>query len=159
MMAIALAVVSMFASFDQLGSQFQAFIYQYFVPAAGQEVREYLNQFTQQTGRLTAVGLGFFLLTAVLLLTSIEQSFNDIWRIERGRVLTSRLTVYWALMTLGPLLMGASLSLSTYFLSLDAFGDYELLGQLRSLGVLMLPFTLQILAFCLLYLIMPKSAV
>ena len=84
MMAIALAMISMFASFEQMGPQLEEFIYQFLAPTAGVELKVYLAQFADQAGKLTVFGLAFFLLTALLLLFNIEESFNDIWRVKRG---------------------------------------------------------------------------
>lgn len=157
MVAIAFSMLSLFASFEELGSGFEDFIYQFLVPTAGEDLKQYFDQFAGQAGKLTVFGLVFFLLTALLLLFNIEESFNDIWRVKQGRNITSRLTVYWALVSLGPLLMGASLTMSTYLLSFST-GD-AFTGQVHSLGVMLLPFVLEALAFMLLYLVMPNVRV
>lgn len=155
MAAIVFSLFSLFSGFEQLGTSFEDFIYQFLLPAAGDDLRTYFQQFAGQAGKLTLFGLVFFLLTALVLLASIEQSFNDIWRVEQGRSMTSRLTVYWAMVSLGPFLMGGSLTLSTYLLSLSVVaGD-----DIHSLGLLALPFLLETLAFLLLYLIMPNVRV
>ncbi len=154
MMALALAMLSLFSPLEQLGGQLEGFIYQYLVPTASDDVKLYLDQFAGQAGKLSLFGLVFFFLTAILLLATIESSFNDIWRLKQGRSFTARLTVYWALVSLGPFLMGASLSLSTYFLSLSIFT-----GQVQSAGLVLLPWLLVVLAFLLLYLIMPNVRV
>ena len=159
MMAIAFSMLSLFSSFEQLGSSFESFIYQFLVPAAGEDLQEYIEQFATQAGKLTVIGLGFFLLTALLLLFNIEESFNDIWGVGQGRSLTTRLTVYWALVTLGPLLMGASLAISTYLLSLTVSAGAEYSNQVQSVGVVLLPFLFEMLAFLLLYLVMPNVRV
>jgi len=154
MMAIAFSMLSLFSSFEQLGGQLEDFIYRFLVPAAGDELRGYIEQFAGQAGKLTVVGLAFFLLTALLLLFNIEESFNDIWGVGQGRTLGSRLAVYWALVSLGPLLMGASLAISTYLLSLNIIA-----GQVQSAGLILLPFLFEVLAFMLLYLVMPNVRV
>ncbi len=155
MAAIALSLFSLFSGFEQLGTSFEDFIYQFLVPTASDDLRTYFEQFAGQAGKLTLFGLVFFLLTALLLLATIEQSFNDIWRVKKGRNMTSRLTVYWALVSLGPFLMGGSLTLSTYLLSLSG-GAGE---NIHSFGLLLLPFLLETMAFWLLYLIMPNVRV
>lgn len=154
MMAIALSMLSLFSSFEDMSGSVETFIYQFLVPAAGDDVKLYLDQFASRAGKLTAVGAGAFLLTALLLLSNIESSFNDIWRIEEGRNLGQKLTVYWAMVTLGPLLMGASLTMSTYFLSLTAFT-----GQAATIGTFLIPVLLESMAFLLLYLVMPNVRV
>jgi len=150
MMAIALAVLS----YGDMEVVVEDFIYQFLVPAAGDDVKLYLDQFASGAGKLTAVGGGAFLLTALLLLSNIESSFNDIWRVEEGRSLSSKLTVYWSLVTLGPLLMGASLTMSAYVMSLSVFT-----GQVASIGSVLVPMVLMASAFLLLYLVMPNVRV
>ena len=159
MLAIAFAMLSLFSSFEQLGSTLQDFMYEFLVPAAGEDLRQYLDQFAGQAGKLTVVSLVMFLLTALLLLSTIEQSFNDIWRVEKGRRLSAKVTVYWALLSLGPLLMGASLAISTYLLSLTVANGVHFSQQIQSVGVALLPFIFEMLAFLLLYLVMPNVRV
>ena len=159
MVAIAFSMLSLFSSFEQLGSAFEEFIYSFLIPAAGEELKQYIEQFAGQAGKLTIIGLVFFLLTALLLLFSIEESFNDIWRIKKGRSMTARITVYWALVSLGPLLMGASLTISTYVLSLTVSSGAGFASQVESLGAILLPFLFEMLAFLLLYLVMPNVRV
>ncbi len=151
MMAIALAVLS---SFEDMGDLVENFIYQFLVPAAGNDVKLYLDQFATGAGKLTAVGTGAFLLTALLLLSNIESSFNDIWRIKEGRTLGEKLTVYWSLVTLGPILMGASLTMSAYVMSSSIFA-----GQVATIGEVLVPIVLTASAFLLLYLVMPNVRV
>lgn len=159
MMAIAFSMLSLFTSLEDIGSSFESVLYEFLVPAVGEDVKTYLDQFAGQAGKLSVVGLGFFLLTALLLLFNIEESFNDIWGVEKGRSMTSRLTVYWALVSLGPLLMGASLTLSTYLLSLAMLAGDGIGAQVQSAGVTLLPFLFEASAFLLLYLVMPNARV
>ena len=159
MMAIALALFSLFAGTEQMGSSLEDFIYKFLVPAAGDDVKTYLDQFSEQAGRLTALGLFTFFLTAVLLLSNIESSFNDIWRVKKGRSMSSKLTVYWTMVTGGPLMMGASLTISGYLLTLAAGSVDSYSEQVTSVGVVMLPFLIEMMAFLLLYLVMPNVRV
>lgn len=159
MFAIAFAMLSLFSSFESWSGNFENFIYQFLIPTASEDLKSYMDQFAGQAGKLSIFGLGFFLLTALLLLFSIEESFNDIWRIDKGRSMVARLTVYWALVSLGPLLMGASLGVSTYLFSMSfGMGD-SIDQQVQSMGVYLLPFMLETIAFLLLYLIMPNVRV
>lgn len=151
MMAIALAALSLFGDMAVL---VENFIYQFLVPATGDEVKQYIDQFATGAGKLTVVGGAAFLLSALLLLSNIESSFNDIWRVKKGRTLSAKLTVYWSLVTLGPLLMGASLTMSAYVMSLSVFT-----GQVASVGAVLVPILLMALAFLLLYLVMPNVRV
>jgi membrane protein len=159
MLAIAFLMLSMVPSFAELSSSLEEFIVQFLVPAAGEDLRQLIEQFAGQAGKLTFVGVLFFMLTALLLLFNIENSFNDIWGVGQGRTPTNRLTVYWALLSLGPVLMGASLVISTNLLSLTAAAGAEIGVQVKPLGNLVLPILFEMLAFLLLYLIMPNVRV
>jgi len=159
MMALAFSMLSLFASFEELGAAFENVLYQFLAPGVGDDIKQYLDQFAGQAGKLSLVGLFFFLLTALLLLFNIEESFNDIWRVEKGRPLAARLTIYWSLISLGPLLMGASLTISTYLLSLSVIAGDDIAGHVQSAGVVLLPFLFETLAFLLLYLVMPNAKV
>lgn len=160
MMALAFSMLSLFSSFEEIRTVLENFIFQFLVPTAGEDVRNYIEQFAGQAGKLTFIGLIFFFLTALLLLFTIEESFNDIWGVKKGRSLGARLTVYWALISLGPLLMGAGLSTSIYLLSLATHGgDTTLSGGFSLFGVGLLPFIFELLAFLLLYLVMPNVRV
>lgn len=159
MMAIVFSVLSMFSGFTQFGDEIEKFVFQFLLPTTSGEVQTYLQQFADQAGKLTLIGLGFFLLTALLLLFTIEESFNDIWGVKRGRRLSSRITVYWALLSLGPILMGASLTISTYLLGLTVSESLGMASQVQSWGVTVLPFVFEALAFLLLYMVMPNVRV
>lgn len=159
MMAIGFAMLSLFSGFQQISQGFEDFIFRFLVPTAGNDVRNYVEQFAGQAGKLTVIGLSLFLFTALLLLNTIEESFNDIWGVGKGRTLGHRLTVYWALVSLGPLLMGGSLTISTYLLS-DSFLTAGALGNhAQMFGIALLPFIFEMMAFTLLYLVMPNVRV
>jgi membrane protein len=159
MMAIGFAMLSLFGGLESAGAELERFVYRFLEPTAGAGVRQYLNQFAADAGRLTLIGLGFFLLTALLLLNTIEKSFNDIWGVGEGRTLPQRLTVYWTMVSLGPLFMGGSLSISTYLLTSSILQSTELGAQVQNVGLTMLPFVFQMMAFALLYLFMPNVKV
>lgn len=154
MMALVFAMLSLFSSFQEMATPLEDFIYQFFVPAVGDDLRGYLEEFAGQAGKLTLFGSIFFFLTALLLLFNIEESFNDIWGVGQGRSVIARITVYWSLVSLGPILMGASLVISSYVLSSSILN-----GQAQSFGVAALPLLFELLAFLLLYLVMPNVRV
>jgi membrane protein len=84
------------------------------VQAAQQQAASYIHQFIQNTysGTLGVTGMIFLLVTAILMLTRIEETFNDIWGVARGRNWLSRVVLYWAAITLVPLLLTAALGMS-----------------------------------------------
>ena len=88
------------------------------MPATGEVVSGYLREFSSQAGTLTGLGLVALMATALLLLSTIEDALNGIWGVRKGRTPMQRLLLYWAMLTLGPILVAASLSLSSYLGSL-----------------------------------------
>jgi membrane protein len=115
---VALAVFTAFPMFGKLQDALQAWLVQALIPdAIARQVLGYLNQFAGKASRLGAVGLAALFITALALVLTIDRTLNAIWRVKRPRPLGQRVLVYWAVMTLGPLLLGASLSISSYLLS------------------------------------------
>ena len=88
-------------------------IYTNLVPGVGGDVRAYLNSFLRNTGQLGTIGVVALGLSALLLLSTIEATFNRIWRVERPRPILVRFLMYWGVLTLGPLLIGAGITLTS----------------------------------------------
>jgi len=158
-MAVILGVLSAFPVFDYGVEQLQDFIFSQFVPAAGDVVREYLDEFVQRSAGLTGTGTLFLVVTALILMSTIEKSLNRIWRVDRPRRPTSRLIVYWAVLTLGPLLLGASLGLTSYLAALPLLAPEFVRGPLQSLLFVATPFFVAMLAFTLIFMIVPNRRV
>jgi membrane protein len=115
---LALAIFTAFPMFGKLQSALQAWLAQSLIPEAiARQVLGYLTQFAGKANRLGAFGLGFLVLTALALVLTIDRTLNGIWRVRRQRPLAQRVLIYWAAMTLGPLILGASLSFSSYMVS------------------------------------------
>ena len=115
---VALAVFTAFPVFGKLQGALQTWLVQSLVPdAIARQVLGYLTQFAGKASRLGAVGLAVLLVTALALVLTIDRTLNSIWRVKRRRPLGQRVLVYWAVMTLGPLLLAASLSISSYLIS------------------------------------------
>jgi membrane protein len=115
---VALAVFSAFPMFGKMQGALQAWLVQSLIPdAISRQVLGYLTQFAGKASRLGAVGVAALLFTAFALVLTIDRTLNSIWRVKRPRPLGQRVLIYWAVMTLGPLLLGASLSISSYLIS------------------------------------------
>ncbi len=115
---VALAVFSVFPMFSQMQSILQLWLVDSLIPDnISRQVLSYLGQFAANASKIGWVGALVFLVTAVTLILTIDVKLNDIWRVRKMRSLTRRILVYWGLLTLGPLLLGMSLSLSSYAIS------------------------------------------
>ncbi|MBO6802928.1 MAG: YihY family inner membrane protein, partial [Thalassospira sp.] len=117
-LAIALTVLSAFPVFDQFKDQIMTVVLSNFLPETGAQVTDYLGNFLQNTGQMTAIGTIVLGLTAVMLLSAIEGAMNDVFRVTSPRKLLARLVVFWTLLTIGPMLLGLSLSLASYFFAM-----------------------------------------
>jgi len=159
LMAVILGVVSAFPVFDYGVEQIQDFIFSNFVPAAGDVVREYLDQFVARSAGLTGTGTLFLVVTALILMATIEKTLNRIWRVDKQRRPSSRLIVYWAVLTLGPLLLGASIGLTSYLAALPLLAPEFVRGTLQWLLLVGTPFIVAMLAFTLIFMVVPNRHV
>lgn len=157
--AIAFSMLAAFPVFEGAREQFQAAMFENLLPSTAEATQEYFNTFVRNSTTLSAVGIVGLALTAILLLGTIESAMNGIFRVARPRALGPRLLVFWALITLGPLMLGASFSLSGYlfaatnWLGVDDSG-FDILDLASVLPTLMI-----IVAFFIFYLIVPNRPV
>ena len=115
---VALAIFSAFPMFGRMEVMLQKWLLQSLVPEnIARQVSSHLLQFASKAGQMGWAGAMVLLVTALAMILTIDRKLNDIWRVRTLRPLTQRVLVYWALLTLGPLLVGLSLSLSSYALS------------------------------------------
>lgn len=131
---LTLTMVSAFPVFAEYGSNFRNFLFDNLMPdSASRVISEYLRQFTENAGKLTAAGLAMLSVTALSLMYTIENTLNGIWRVKRSRPLARQMLLYWTLLTLGPLLLGVGLSLATS-VSWSMSQTFPLLAWLWQLG-------------------------
>lgn len=115
---VALAVFSAFPMFGQLQGVLQRWLVDSLIPdSISRQVLGYLTQFSTKASRLGVVGLTVLLVTALMLFLTIDRTLNAIWRVPKARPLGQRVLVYWAGLTLGPLVLGASLATTSYVIS------------------------------------------
>jgi membrane protein len=156
--AVLVGMTSVFPVFEGLAQQIQNFIFENFVPTTGKVVQGYLAEFSAKTRGLTIFGAAFLFVTAIMMVVTINHAFNRIWKVRRGRSLAGKLLVFWAVLTLGPLLMGLSLGVTSYVISLPVFSDVALPG-LRKLVLQASPWGIAMIAFAILYVIVPDRRV
>jgi membrane protein len=155
---VALTVVSAFPVFESFIGHLQHFLVNNIVPESVSAITTYAAQFSENTTQLTAVGVGFVAVTALMLMITIDGAFNAIWRVSRPRSLLQRILVYWAVLTIGPIFVGASLSLTSYLVRLSL----GLIDNPPGAGLLLLRFVSLLLtsvALALLYKTMPNRPV
>jgi membrane protein len=131
---VVLAIFTAFPIFAKMQGVLQQWLIESLVPDnIARNVLGYLTQFASKASRLGAVGLALLLVTALALVFTIDRTLNSIWRVRRKRAFAQRLLVYWAALTLGPVLLAASLTITSYALSLSKGMMGFLPGGLRLL--------------------------
>ena len=159
LMAVMFGVISAFPVFDRWAGEVEAYIFANFVPAAGDVIQEYISQFVERSAGLTGAGTVFLIATAVLLMSTIEKSLNRIWRVRTQRRPINRLVIYWAVLTLGPLLVGGSLALTSYLAALPLLAPEIVRGVLQDAVLKLAPFFVALVAFTLIFIVVPNRRV
>lgn len=157
--AIAFSMLAAFPVFGDVQSAIQDAIFANLMPDSASNIQEHFNTFVSNTTSLNAVGIVALALTAVLLLGTIEADMNAIFRVARPRALAPRLLVFWALLTLGPMLLGASLSLATYFYAATNWLGIDESGGVLAFFGTFLPTLMMIALLSVFYIIIPNRPV
>lgn len=156
LLTITLTLFSAFPVFSEFAGLIKSFLLSNMLPeVGGKMITRYMEQFAESATRLTAVGLVFLGMTAMLMIHNIEVAFNTIWRVSKRRTIMQRVLISWALLTLAPLLIGGSLSLSSWLIGMST--GYA--KQIPAFGIMLLkvmPVVLTTLAFSLMFLIVPN---
>ncbi len=115
---VALAVFTAFPMFAKFQDVLQKWLIESLVPDnIARQVLGYLNQFAGKASKLGVVGLMVLLGTALALVFTIDRTLNNIWRVRSSRPFAQRVLIYWAVITLGPVLLALSLSMTSYAVS------------------------------------------
>ncbi|HTD02782.1 YihY family inner membrane protein [Undibacterium sp.] len=158
-LTIALAIFTAFPLFNTFRTSLEAYFIQSLMPQAiSNNILGYLTQFATKATRLSAVGGVALMITAVTTLGMIDRAFNQIWQVKRARPWTQSILVYWAIITLGPLLIGVSITATSYLFTATSgvVGSVPFIGGVFYTLVSVF-FTTG--AFTLLYLSVPNRSV
>lgn len=155
LMTVSFAVFSSFPVFQNLAQPVQNFIFENFVPATGNVIQSYLQQFASQVSKLSMMGVIFLMITALLVLFTIERSMNKIWRISTSRKGVPAFLLYWSILSLAPIILGFSLAASSYLFSLPMLVDH----YAPSFFLHWAPFILSLIGFSFLYVVVPNCPV
>jgi len=156
---IAFAILKAFPVFDSIRDRLQGLVFDAFLPETISNVQEHFSNFVGKAGGLTAIGIVALALVAVMLLATIEAALNDIFRVKSKRAFVPRMMMFWAVLTMGPMLMGASLSLATYLFAITKMTDVSNLSGIGWLMTKSVPTVLAIFAFSVFYAIVPYRPV
>jgi membrane protein len=155
MLTVALSLSTAFPVFDEAVDAVQKYVTENFMPDAAwvEKLADQLTAFAEEAARLTAVGLAFLTLTALMLMLTIDESLNRVFRVRRHRPLARRLLMYWSVLTLGPVLIGASLSITTFLVG-QSLGLFDMASETETL-LRRMPLLFTCAAFTMLYMVVP----
>jgi membrane protein len=159
MMTVTFAILSAVPSLQHISAEIQSFIFKHFIPSTGQVVQEHLADFSRQAGHLTLAGSAMLFVTALMMLFTIEKAFNEIWKVREPRRGVVSFLRYWAVLSLGPLLLGLGFALSSYMMSLQLFSSAAHLVNSMLPGMRLLTWGLTSLGFTLMYVAVPNCRV
>jgi len=158
LIVVMFSMMTAFPIFADIRAVIETFIYSNFVPTSGEIVQQHLSGFVKNASKMSAVAISFLFLFALLLISAIDKSLNKIWQITTKRRLITSFSIYWMILTLGPILIGSSIAVSSYIISLVSLGDYDIFG-LANIFLRALPLLSSIAAFLILYMVVPNKDV
>ncbi|MGH8779426.1 YihY family inner membrane protein [Paraburkholderia sp.] len=158
---VAFALFTAFPIFSSFQASLQGFLADHLMPAQfNSQIFRYLNQFAAKAKSLTTLGMIVLVVTSVMTMMTVESAFNVIWRVRKARPFAQRVLVYWAILTLGPILIGVSLSMSSYlFTQSMTFHAAQRITPVIEWALTGATLPLTILAFTMLYVYLPNCRV
>jgi len=158
LLTVALVYVARYPLFQQWLDALERFLLKHLLPASGSMVRGYLLEFTGKAANLKGLGIAFVVITAVLLVATVEREINAIWDSEGGRALWRRLVVFALGLVAGPLVIGAAVY-STAWVIEASIAQVPAASAVLPYAARPLAVAITALAFTLLYLLMPSRHV
>ena len=159
LITITLSVIAAFPVSADLYEQIKAVVLANLLPESAAKVFSvYMVQFSENAARLSALGFAFLVLTSLVLMHTINCAFHAIWHVSKQRPLLYRLVVYWAVLTVGPLLVGGSISVTSYLASFS-LGLVKHAPLLDMMALNFAPLLLTTAALTLLYQALPNRHV
>lgn len=157
--AAVFGIVAAFPAFQVWLDQLTEFVFSNFVPQAARIVEQYLRDFASSARGLTTIGAVALIITALLMLAAVEDTFNRIWRVGKPRPGFSRFLVYWTVLTLGPLMALAGLAIWSYLISLPLLSDAARDPGLSERLLRAAPLLIELAGFTLAYMIIPNRSI
>lgn len=159
MVALGFSVFTSFQAFDAVAGSVSDALLDYLMPTSQKAVQDYLGTVADKTTAISVFGVIGLLFTATALLNTIEEAFNDIWRITRARTWLSKFITFWATLTLAPILIGASISITSYFTALPVLKEVAEGASYIREAPFLVPWLMSSLAMSTLYAVLPNTSV
>lgn len=157
LLTVIFSLLTLFPQFQNMEAQVQSWLFENFIPESSQAIEGYLNRYINNTRGLTFLGMTVLIVTSLMLMRTIDKSFNHIWQVKQKNSAVRVFLVYWAVLTMGPLLLAASLAVSSYFASLPLISDVvKFEGGIIKRGV---PLLMTLIAFTVMFIAVPNRRV
>ena len=158
LMTVTLAIFSAFPVADRVYEIVQNFVFENFVPTSSEMLQQHLSEFISKASRLTGPGTAFLLVVALMMMHNIDGALNAIWEVKARRSFASKFLIYWAVLSVGPVLIGVSVLVTSYLISLPILSEAASTGTGRRLLGLT-PVVASAVAFAMMYLVVPHRRV
>ena len=156
---VALEFVARFPVFEQWLDTLEGYLLKHMLPgSADAVVHTYIGEFTDKAAGLTGVSIVFIVATAAMVIATVEREINAIWGSPIKRPLARRLFVYALGATVGPVLVGASISVTTWLVT-QSIAAVPMRNSMAEIAVLPLPLVFSTIALALLYASAPTGRV
>ena len=153
---VVFSIFSAFPVFNEVTGALKEFIFTNFAPSASDMVGQYIDEFVNNSKKMSAVGIISLIVVALMLINSIDRTLNSIWHDTETRPIFTSFAIYWLILTLGPLLVGVSIAASTYVKAMfESAASFSFGLKLLSF----VPFLSTWFIFTLIYMVVPNKKV
>ena len=153
---VVFSIFSAFPVFNEVTGALKAFLFTNFAPSASDMVGQYIDEFVNNSKKMSAVGIISLIVVALMLINSIDRTLNSIWHDTETRPIFTSFAIYWLILTLGPLLVGVSIAASTYVKAMfESAANFSFGLKLLSF----VPFLSTWFIFTLIYMVVPNKKV
>ena len=153
---VVFSIFSAFPVFNEVTGALKAFIFTNFAPSASNMVGQYIDEFVNNSKKMSAVGIISLIVVALMLINSIDRTLNSIWHDTETRPIFTSFAIYWLILTLGPLLVGVSIAASTYVKTMfESAASFSFGLKLLSF----VPFLSTWFIFTMIYMVVPNKKV
>lgn len=156
LLTIMLVMLTALPIFGDVSEAFMRFVHETIVPQSAASISAYLNDFHQHAGKLTSISLIAMTATSLMLVHTLDTTFNRIWQVRQQKPLWLRIPIYFILLILAPLFIGASITASAYFLHLKLLHQVPLFAGSLKWGI---QFLIDTLLFYLTFRLVPNCFV
>ncbi|MGJ8681570.1 virulence factor BrkB family protein [Paraglaciecola sp.] len=151
-------ILSAFPAFAEVRGDLENLVFESFLPSTSGQVQTYMADFVDNASGMGGIGILSLVIVALMLISNIDKTLNRIWDSKSVRPIIFTFAIYWMVLTLGPLLMGASVIVSSYLIGLAAFAE-EYSPGLTTFFLKMVPYATSVCAFFIVYMLVPTKRI